>query len=131
MREKVGGVVVVRADDGRTVSLCITQNSGGKVLAAAGRSDETTAERKSGKGDSAIRALRDGADAAVPSLPQVLQGNGLPQVAPLARGERIMLERKRLDGFYQELQTSSRIEANTAKPQAEETKKRKKMSNLS
>ena len=57
---------------------------------------------------------------AVPSLPQVLAGNGLPQVAPLARGERIMLDRKRLDGFYKELQTPSRIEVDAPKPQVEE-----------
>lgn len=50
---------------------------------------------------------------AVPSLQQVLEKNGLPEIAPLARGERIMLERKRLEGFYRELQTPSRIEANT------------------
>jgi transposase len=58
---------------------------------------------------------------AVPSLPQVLAQNDLPQIAPLSRGEKIMLERKRLDGFYRELQTSSRIEANTRPPQTEQT----------
>ena len=46
---------------------------------------------------------------AVPSLPQVLAENGLPEVAPLRKGERIMLDRKRLDTFYRELQTASRI----------------------
>ena len=49
----------------------------------------------------------------MPSLPQVLAENGLPEIAPLAKGERVMLERKRLDTFYRELQTPSRIEANT------------------
>lgn len=53
----------------------------------------------------------------VPSLPQVLAQNDLPEIAPLARGEKIMLERKRLEGFYCELQTASRIEANTRKTQ--------------
>lgn len=57
----------------------------------------------------------------VPSLPQVLAQNGLPQIAPLVRGEEIMLERKRLEGFYSELQTPSRIEANTRTPQAQES----------
>jgi len=57
---------------------------------------------------------------AVPSLPQVLADNGLPGVAPLRKGERVMLDRKRLDTFYQELQTASRIEANTPKPQVED-----------
>ena len=57
---------------------------------------------------------------AVPSLPQVLAENGLPGVAPLSKGERVMLDRKRLDTFYRELQTASRIEA-TPTPQVEET----------
>jgi hypothetical protein len=57
----------------------------------------------------------------VPSLPQVLVENGLPSVAPLAKGERVMLDRNRLDTFYRELQTPSRIEANTPTPQVEET----------
>jgi hypothetical protein len=57
----------------------------------------------------------------VPSLPQVLERNGLPAIAPLARGEKIMLERKRLEGFYRELQTPSRIEANTRTAQAQES----------
>lgn len=58
---------------------------------------------------------------AVPSLPQVLVENGLPQNAPLSKGERVMLERKRLDGFYRELQEPSRIEANTRTAQVEES----------
>ena len=58
---------------------------------------------------------------AVPSLSQVLVENGLPSVAPLAKGERVMLDRNRLDTFYRELQTPSRIEANTPTPQVEET----------
>jgi transposase len=58
---------------------------------------------------------------AVPSLPQVLAQNGLPPIAPLARGEKIMLERKKLDGFYRELQTPSRIQANTRNTQVEES----------
>jgi len=57
---------------------------------------------------------------AVPSLPQVLAENGLPGVAPLSKGERVMLDRKRLDTFYRELQTPSRIQANTPNPQTEE-----------
>lgn len=59
---------------------------------------------------------------AVFSLPQVLERNDLPQAGPLAQGERIMLERKRLDGFYDELQKPSRMEANTRKAQSEESK---------
>ena len=53
----------------------------------------------------------------VPSLPQVLEQNNLPMVAPLARGEKNMLTKKKLEGFYLELQTSSRVaKASTAKP---------------
>lgn len=58
---------------------------------------------------------------AVPSLPQVLERNGLPEIAPLTRGEKSMLERKRLAAFYSELQTPSRIEVDTSKPQHQET----------
>lgn len=49
---------------------------------------------------------------AVPSLPQVLADNGLPQTAPLAKGERKMLEEKRLNSFYCGLQEASRTEIN-------------------
>lgn len=56
----------------------------------------------------------------MPSLPQVLAGNGLPQIPALARGEKIMLERKKLEGFYRELQTPSRLEANTRTSQLQE-----------
>jgi len=58
----------------------------------------------------------------VPSLPQVLADNGLPQIDPLPKGERIMLDRKRLDLFYRELQTPSRIQTNTKTPQVAENK---------
>ena len=63
----------------------------------------------------------NGRTRAVPSLAQVLRRNDLPEIAPLAKGERVMLERKRLTAFYCDLQTASRIEANTAKPQHQET----------
>jgi hypothetical protein len=36
------------------------------------------------------------------------------------KGERVMLDRERLGTFYRELQTPSRIEANTPTPQVEE-----------
>jgi hypothetical protein len=45
----------------------------------------------------------------VPSLPKVLADNGLPEIAPLAKGERRMLEGKRLDSFYRELQMATRV----------------------
>jgi transposase len=47
---------------------------------------------------------------ALPSLPQVLADNGLPQTGPLAKGERRMLDEKRLHAFYSDLQVPSRIE---------------------
>lgn len=56
----------------------------------------------------------------VPSLPQVLAKNDLPGIVPLARGEKIMLERKNLEGFYRQLQTPTRTQANTRKTQVEE-----------
>jgi len=43
----------------------------------------------------------------------VLRENGLPEIATAGQGGRVMLERKRLDDFYRELQTPSRIQANT------------------
>jgi hypothetical protein len=51
----------------------------------------------------------------------VLADNSLPAVNPLRKGERVMLDRKKLDIFYRELQTPSRKEANTPKPQVEQT----------
>jgi len=56
----------------------------------------------------------------VPSLPQVLAENGLPGVVPRRKCERVMLDSKRLETFYRELQTPSRIEANTPTPQMED-----------
>src|SRR5207244_13545945 len=47
---------------------------------------------------------------AVPSLPQGLEENGVREIAPLAKGERVMLGRKRMDGFYRELQRAAVIE---------------------
>ncbi len=35
--------------------------------------------------------------------------NGLPQIAPLVKGERVMPERNTLDTFYRQLQVPSRI----------------------
>src|SRR5215470_16490642 len=82
-----------------------------------------TKQRRRGgvaKGTPRCAQYGHGRTRAVPSLPQVLAQNGLPEVAPLAKGEKVMLERNRLDGFYKELQTPSRIEVNAPKPQVEE-----------
>jgi transposase len=56
----------------------------------------------------------------VPSLGQVLLDNGLPATVPLPKGERIMLERNRLQTFYRDLQTSSRVELGPVGPQVKE-----------
>lgn len=82
----------------------------------------TGRRRRSGvaKGTPRSAQYGHGRTRALPSLPQVLAENGLQQIGPLARGEKIMLERKRLDGFYRELQTPSRTQANTPTPQPQE-----------
>lgn len=59
---------------------------------------------------------------ALPSLPQVLAENGLPEIAPLPPGERVMLERNNLGTFYRELQTAARVQNNTGKLQILERK---------
>jgi hypothetical protein len=38
----------------------------------------------------------------------VLQDNGLPEIAPLAKGEQTMLEAKLLTAFYAQFQLASR-----------------------
>jgi transposase len=58
---------------------------------------------------------------AVPSLPQVLADNGLPEIAPLAKGERRMLEEKRMDSFYRELQVAIRVPAGSTDLQRKES----------
>lgn len=50
---------------------------------------------------------------AIPSLPQVLAENGLPETAPLATGERGIAGKKEVGDFYNELQVPSRIELDT------------------
>jgi transposase len=52
---------------------------------------------------------------AVPSLPQVLAANGLPQIAPLAKGEEAMLEAKQLTEFHAQLQVARRRRAGEEK----------------
>jgi transposase len=71
----------------------------------------TGKRRKGGiaKGSPRSPQYGKGGTRAVPSLPQVLEQNGLPHAAPLAPGERNMLAKKRLDHFYLELQTPSRM----------------------
>jgi transposase len=74
----------------------------------------TGLRRKSGiaKGTRKSPQYGQGRTRAVQSLPQVFAENGLPQPAALPRGEKIMLERRRLDTFCHELQTPSRVRPN-------------------
>jgi transposase len=81
-----------------------------------------TGQRRKGgipKGTPRPAQYGHGRTRALPSLPQVLAENGLPQIAPLAKGERVMLELKRLATFYGELQRPSRTEANTRRTQVQ------------
>lgn len=59
---------------------------------------------------------------ALPSLDQVLEANGLPETTPLTKGERRMLDEKRLHSFFSELQVASRVEVKGAGTQIEEPK---------
>ena len=102
------------------------QCSGGSLRekAPGTKREDSAGQRRSGgvaKGTPRSPQYGHGRTRALPSLPQVLAENDLPEIAPLAEGERVMLERKRLDTFYRELQTPSRIQANTPTPQVEET----------
>ena len=63
---------------------------------------------------------------AVPSLDQVLEANGLPEATPPARGERRMLDEKRLHTFYTGLQVASRVEVNRGSTQVEEQRENAK-----
>lgn len=82
-----------------------------------------TGQRRRGgvaKGSPRCAQYGHGRTRAIPSLPQVLAQNGLPETAPLRKGERVMLERSRLEGFYRELQTPTRIQVNTRRAQVQE-----------
>ena len=65
---------------------------------------------------------------AVPSLDQVLEANGLPETTSPTRGERRMLEEKRLHAFYTQLQVASRVPVNPGGIQIQESQENKKMS---
>ncbi len=82
-----------------------------------------TGQRRRGgipKGTPRSAQYGHGRTRALPSLPQVLAENGLPEVAPLPKGERVMLDRKNLSTFYDELQVPTRIQTNTPSPQLKE-----------
>src|SRR5579863_380894 len=64
---------------------------------------------------------------ALPSLNQVLEDNGLPQSTPPPRGERRVLDEKRLHAFYTELQVASRVEVNRGGSQIEEQREMQKL----
>jgi len=71
-----------------------------------------TGQRRRGgvpKGTARSTQYGQGRTRAVPALPQVLEQNGLPTVAPLTPGERNMPAQKKLDGFYRDLQVPTRV----------------------
>lgn len=70
----------------------------------------TGRRRKGGvaKGSPRSAQYGKGRTRALPSLPQVLEQNGLPPVTALQPGERNMLAKKKLGGFYTALQEPSR-----------------------
>ena len=75
-----------------------------------------TGQRRSGgiaKGTPRSAQYGQGRTRSLPSLSQVLETNGLAAVTPISKGERAMLNRKRPDSFYQEIQTPSPIQAHT------------------
>ena len=133
IKRKNRNVAVVACARKLAVLLWHVLTSGEPFRYAPARSLETkysrlrvraTGQRRRGgvaKGSPRCAQYGHGRTRVIPSLPQVLAQNGLPEIAPLRKGERVMLERARLDGFYRELQTPTRIQANTPKPQTEET----------
>lgn len=132
IKRKNRNVAVVACARKLAVLLWHVLTSGEPFRYAPARSLETkysrlrvraTGQRRPGgvaKGSPRSAQYGHGRTRAIPSLPQVLAQNGLPEIAPLRKGERVMLERSRLDGFYRELQTPTRIQANTRRAQVEE-----------
>lgn len=81
-----------------------------------------TGQRRRGgvpKGSPRSAQYGQGRTRAVPALPQVLEQNGLPAVATLPLGERKMLAKKKLESFYAELQTPSRVLKRTSPSMSE------------
>lgn len=71
----------------------------------------TGKRRKTGIAKGTPRTLQygHGRTQAIPSLSQVLEQNGLPAPLPLSRGETAMIAGKRLEAFYSELHTPTRV----------------------
>jgi transposase len=71
----------------------------------------TGKRRKGGIAKGAPRSPQygQGRTKAVPSLTQVMEQNGLPAAVELPPGERTMLAVKRMEGFYTELHTPTRV----------------------
>ncbi len=132
LRRKNRSVAVVACARKLTVVLWHVLSSGEPYRYAQPKSLEAklsrlrvrvTGERRRGgvlKGTRRSERYGLGRTRAVPSLPQVLEGNHLPLVPSLSIGEMKMLERKQLLTFYEEIQIASRIAANTRKPQTQE-----------
>jgi len=132
LRRKNRSVAVVACARKLTVVLWHVLSSGEPYRYAQPKSLEAklsrlrvrvTGERRRGgvpKGTPRSERYGKGRTRAVPALPQVLERNRLPLAPSLKNGEMKMLERKELVRFYQELQTASRIQANTGKVKSEE-----------
>jgi len=119
LREKAVRAALARAEFGRTVPLCGTTDAAGQILAAA---RACTGQRRRGgvaKGTPG-HSVWARADAGVPSLPRVLAENGLPEVAPLSKGERVMLDRKSWTRSNRELQTPFTPRGQHTNPQVKE-----------
>src|SRR5438477_9651627 len=111
IKRKNRSVAVVACARKLAVLLWHVLSSGEPFRYAPARSLETkyarlrvraTGQRRRGgvaKGSSRSAQYGHGRTRVIPSLPQVLAQNGLPPTAPLRKGERIMLERNRLEGF--------------------------------
>jgi transposase len=85
-----------------------------------------TGQRRRGgilKGTPRTEQYGHGRTRALPSLAQVLEDNGLPETAPISKGERSMLAQKQLNTFYDELQIPSRIRVSTPNSQTHESEK--------
>jgi transposase len=80
----------------------------------------TGKRRRTGVAQGSARSTQygKGRTRAIPSLPQVLEQNDLPQAAPLRPGERSMLAQKKLEPFYTELQSATRVPKPVAGKQA-------------
>jgi hypothetical protein len=74
--------------------------------------DRPASQRRNSQGHCTVHAIRPRADTGYAIAYPSACGKRLAANRSLAKGERVMLERNRLDTFYRELQKPSRIEVN-------------------